>query len=53
MFEGIRSGAPGSLTAGLTLSLAYTVAAGLVFAATYRACVRDGRLARYSAESAG
>lgn len=53
VFEGIRSGAPGSLAPALALSAAYTAAAGFVFAATYRACVRDGRLARYGAESAG
>ncbi len=46
-----RAPSAGAAAAGAALSAAYVGLSFLVFSATYRSCVRDGLLARYSAES--
>lgn len=59
VFESMRAlaaGGPASRTgllAAASLDVFYAALAWLIFTRTYRAVVRDGRLARYSAESAG
>jgi ABC-2 type transport system permease protein len=57
VFEGLRTTvkggaiAPESLAVGGSLAVIYILAAGWVFARTYRHAVRTGLIARYSAES--
>ena len=57
VFEGLRTAvtggvvAPESLAVGGSLAVIYILAAGWVFARTYRHAVRTGLIARYSAES--
>jgi ABC-2 type transport system permease protein len=57
VFEGLRGIVAGQgvaiapLAWGITLALAYLVAACLIFGAVYRRALRVGLIARYSAES--